>query len=87
MFNVIAADAWSSEAVWLWYSARRAVSDAIEYLEDAGTALAPLVADTEWHAKGVMALHERIIDLKARAASEIVELESRLGEIERLGAS
>lgn len=87
MLNFIAAEALASDALFSWYSAQRAVRDAIADLEDAGGALLPLVADSEWHAKGVMALYELIIDLKARAASEVGELSSRLWEIETLAAS
>ena len=87
MLNFIVADAWSSDALWAWYSAQRAVRDAINLLDDARAVLVPLVADSEWHAKGVMALHELILDVKARTASEAGALESRIREIEMLAAS
>lgn len=87
MFNFIVADAWSSEGLWAWYCAQSAVSDAVAALEDAGTALTPLVADSEWHSKGVTALHELIVDMAARAASEVSALEDRLREIKTLATA
>lgn len=87
MLNVIAADAWSSDALWGWYCAQRAVRDALAALEDAGAALQPLVAESHWQAKGVMALHELIVDVRARTASEVGELDGRLREIVSVGAS
>ncbi|WP_194421000.1 hypothetical protein [Microbacterium abyssi] len=87
MLNFVAAEAWSSDALWSWYAGRRALQDALAALEDAGAALLPLVADSEWHAKGVMALHELIVELRARTASEVGELENRLWEIDALVAS
>lgn len=87
MLNIIAAEAWASDAVWNWFSAQRAVNEAITALEDAGAALLPLVAESEWHAEGAAALHELILELRARAASEAGELSSRLWEIEAMAAS
>lgn len=87
MLNFIAPEAWTSEALWAWYSARHAVEEAIVALEDAGSALLPLIEQSQWHAQGVMALHELIGELRARAASEIGELNSRLWEIDTLAAS
>lgn len=87
MLNVIAADAWGSDAVWSWYCARHAVGDAIVALEDAGAALLPLIDQSDWHAEGVRALHELILELRARTASEVGELSGRLWEIDALGAS
>ncbi len=87
MLNIIAAEAWSSDALWSWYCARDALNDALAALEDAGAGLLPLIERTEWHAKGVMALHELIIESRARTASEIGELGARLSEIEALAAS
>ncbi|MGO2746958.1 hypothetical protein [Microbacterium sp.] len=87
MLNVIAADGWSSDALWAWYCAQRALREAAAVLEDAGTALVPLIADSEWQAKGVMALHELIVEMRARTASEVGELSARLWEIETMAAS
>lgn len=87
MLNFIASEAWASDGLWAWYSARQAVDEAIIALEDAGAALLPLIEQSEWHAKGVMALHELIIELRARAAAEVGELSSRLSEIDALAAS
>ena len=87
MLNFIAPEAWASEALWAWHSARQAVDEAIIALEDAGAALLPLIEQSEWHAKGVMALHELIIELKARTAAEVGELSSRLWEIDTLASS
>jgi len=85
MLNLLTA-AYSSDAMWAWYSARYALRDAITALEDAGAALRPLIAATEWHAKGVMALHELIIELNARTTAEVGELENRFREIGSLVA-
>lgn len=87
MLNYIAPEAWTSEALWAWYSARHAVDEAIAALEDAGAGLLPLVEQSQWQAKGVMALHELILELRARTASEVGELSSRLWEIDTLAAS
>lgn len=87
MLNFIAPEAWTSDALWAWYSAREAVDEAMIALEDAGTALLPLVEASQWQAKGVLALHELIIELKARTAAEVGELSSRLWEIDRLATA
>ena len=87
MLNVISADSWSTDALWTWYSAQRAVRDAIGALEDAGAALLPLIDASQWHAEGVMALHELIVEVRARTASEIGELDGRLWEIQSMVAS
>jgi hypothetical protein len=87
MLNVVAAEAWSSDALWFWYSAQRALRDAIAELEDAGAALMPLIDASEWHAQGVMALHELIVEERARTAAEIGDLSARLWEIETLVTS
>lgn len=87
MLNIIAADAWTSDALWAWYCARGALSDAIAELETAGAALGPLVEETQWHAQGVLALHELVIELRARTAAEVGELNGRLFEVDALGAS
>lgn len=87
MLNFIAVDTFASDALHACYSAQRALSDAIAAHEEAAAALAPLIADSQWHAKGVMALHELLIDLKARAAAEVAELENRLHEVRALVAA
>ena len=87
MLNFIVAEAWSSDALWSWYSAQRAVRDAIAELEDAGSALMPLIEASQWHAKGVIALHELIVEARARTAAEIGELSGRLWEIESMAIS
>lgn len=87
MLNITAAEPWASEALWAWSCARRAVCDAIGALEDAGAALQPLIDDSEWHAEGVRALHELIVELRARTVSEIDELRSTLWEIDAVAAS
>ncbi len=84
MFNIDAAGAWSSDNLWAWYSARRAVCEAISALEDTGASLLPLVAESDWQAEGVRALHELIIDLKDRTAGECAQLGSRLWEIDAM---
>jgi len=84
MLNFIAADAWSSDGLWSWYCAQSAVGDAVTALEDAEALLLPLVGESNWHSQGVMALHERIVDMAARAASEVSALEDRLWEIRTL---
>ncbi|MGP6169929.1 hypothetical protein ACTU6V_01820 [Microbacterium sp. A204] len=87
MLNFIAADALASDALFACCSAQRALRDAIAAHEEAAAALVPLIADSEWHAKGVMALHELLIDLRARTAGEVGELENRLHEVQTLLAS
>ena len=63
------------------------MSEAISALEEAGAALLPLVAASDWQAEGVRALHELIIGLQDRADSEVAQLDSRLWEIEALARS
>ncbi|WP_404436565.1 hypothetical protein LG322_15090 [Microbacterium aerolatum] len=87
MLNIVVAEAWSSDSLWFWYSAQRALRDAIVDLEDAGVALLPLIDASQWHAKGVMELHELLIEGRARAAAEIGELSTRLWEIETMVTS
>ncbi|MDQ0643319.1 hypothetical protein [Microbacterium murale] len=87
MLNIIAADTWSSEAIWRWFSAQRALNEAITALEDAGAGLLPLVDASDWQADGVRALHTLIVDLKARATVEVGVLSSRLWELEASGRS
>lgn len=87
MLDYAPAEAWSSDALWSWFSAQRAVLDAIVALEDAGAALLPLIDTTRWHAQGVMALHELIIETRARTASELGELHTRAWEISSLAGS
>lgn len=87
MLNFIAAEAWASESLWVWHCARRAVADAIDALDDAGAALLPLVEASHWQADGVRALHELIVELRARTASDGGALHSRLWEIDALAAS
>lgn len=84
MLNIDSAGAWTSDNLWAWFSARRAVCDAISALEDAGASLLPLVAESDWHADGVRALHELIIELKDRATAETGQLGSRLWEIDAM---
>lgn len=87
MFNIISSGLWSSEATWVAFSARQRVQEAITALEEASAALVPLISASQWHAQGVMALHELICDLRARAVSEVGVLEIRVAEIDRLAAS
>jgi len=87
MLNIIAADDWGSDALWHWYCARNALDEALQALDGAGAALLPLVEQSAWHAKGVRALHELIIELRARTASEVGELSSRLWEIDALAGA
>lgn len=87
MLNIIAADAWSSEAVWTWLSAQSAVNEAITALEDAGAGLLPLVEASDWQADGVRALNVLIVDLKGRATIEVGVLSNRLWELEAAGRS
>lgn len=87
MLNIIAAEAWSSEALWTWFSAQRAVNEAITALEDAGAGLLPLLEASDWQADGVRALQALIVDLKERATAEVGELSSRLWELEAAGRS
>lgn len=84
MFTYDAAGAWTSDNLWAWFSAQRAISEAISALEDAGASLLPLVAASDWQAEGVRALHQLIIELKDRAAAETGQLSSRLWEIDAL---
>ena len=87
MLNIIAADGWASEALWTWFSARRAVDEAIAALEDAGSGLLPLVEASDWQAEGVRALHALIIDLKERTTVEVGVARSRLWELDAVGRS
>lgn len=87
MLNIIAADTWSSEALWSWFSARRHLDEAIAGFDDVGAGLLPLVDASQWQADGVRALHVLIVDLKDRAMAEISQLESRRWELEAVGRS
>lgn len=82
MFSIDIAQGWSSEQLWCWYGARRALTEAITALEEAGIALVPLIADTEWRADGVQALNETIEGFSGRCASETSALRPRLWELE-----
>lgn len=85
MLNIIASDGWASDALWTWFSARRAVDEAITALDDAGVGLLPLVEASEWQAEGVRALHALIIDMKERTTTEVGVLSSRLWELDTAG--
>lgn len=87
MLNIIAASTSTSDAVWKWFSAQRAVNEAITALEDAGAGLLPLVEASDWQADGVRALHALIVELKDRTMSEVGVLNSRLWELEAAGRS
>jgi len=87
MLDVIAADAWTSDALHAWYAAQADVQDAIAALDAAGAALVPLVDASQWQAKGVQSLHALIVDLKDRTAAETGELTGRLWEIQAMAAS
>lgn len=87
MFTYDSAEAWTSDALWAWFSAQQSVSEAISALEDAGAALLPVAAASDWQAKGVRALHELIIGLQNEAAAEVAQLSSRLWEIEAAARS
>ncbi|KDA05247.1 hypothetical protein DC31_03460 [Microbacterium sp. CH12i] len=84
MFNYDLAEAWSADSLLAWFSAQRAVAEAIDALEDGGAALLPLVSESDWHAQGMRALHELIVDLKDRVAAESGQLHSRLWELEAM---
>lgn len=87
MLNIIAADGWASDAVWMWLSAQRAVDEAAVALADAAAGLLPLVEASHWQAEGVRALHALIIELKDRTTAEVGVLNSRLWELEAAGRS
>lgn len=87
MLDVIAADAWTSDALFTWYAAQADVQDAIAALDAAGAALVPLVDASDWQAKGVQSLHTLLVDLTDRAGAETGELTSRLWEIQGMAAS
>ncbi|WP_460798004.1 hypothetical protein [Microbacterium sp. GXF0217] len=82
MYSTEIANDWAPEQIWGWHTARRFVDDAIEALEDAAVALVPLVADTDWQAKGVRKLHETIESMTAECAAEESALRLRLWELE-----
>lgn len=87
MLNIIATSSTASDDLWRWFSAQRAISEAITAFEDAGSGLLPLVEASEWQADGVRALHALIIDLKDRTMAEVGVLNSRLWELEAAGRS
>lgn len=82
MYSTEIANDWAPEQIWGWHAARRFINDAIEALEDAGVALVPLIADTDWQAKGVRKLHETIESVTAECASAESSLRVRLWELE-----
>lgn len=84
MWNVIAADAWTSQSFWAWYCARRAVEQAVVAFEDAGGALASLREASNWQAQGVRALHQLLDDEYGRTTAQVGALHACLWEIERL---
>lgn len=87
MLDVIAADTWTSEALYSWCAAQADVQNAIAALDAAGAALVPLVDASDWQAKGVQSLHALLVDLKDRVGAETGELTSRLWEIQGMAAS
>ncbi|WP_243228546.1 hypothetical protein [Microbacterium sp. CIAB417] len=82
MHSIDMAAAWTPEQLWGWHSARRSVSDALAALDEVGAALLPLIADTEWQAEGVRALHVEIESFSAQCASAAATLRARLWELE-----
>jgi hypothetical protein len=85
MLDIIATSSPTPDDLWKWFSAQRAVHEALAALEDAGAGLLPLVEASEWQADGVRALHALIVDLKDRTTIEVGILNSRLWELEAAG--
>lgn len=81
MYDVDIARSWTPDELWARFAAERAIDDAIAALEEAGASLAPLIADTDWRAQGVRALHEELRAFSTGAAAEITQLRSRLWEL------
>ena len=86
MWNFVVAEAPACTVMYDCYAAQVALREAVAAHDEAVASLVPLIADSQWHAKGVMALHELLIDLKARTAEEAGQLENRLHEVRMLVA-
>ncbi|WP_309104020.1 hypothetical protein [Microbacterium sp.] len=84
MYAIDIAQTGSSEALWAWFAAGREVDEALSELDAAGAALVPLVAETDWHADGVRALHTLLEDLRRQTESERGRLSARQWELERM---
>lgn len=87
MYSFAMAEPTASDQLWALFAALRAIDDAVIALEDAGAALLPLIADSEWNSDGVRALHELLENFKDRSLSEIAQLGSRTWELESVNRS
>ncbi|MFB7249404.1 hypothetical protein [Microbacterium sp. NPDC056234] len=82
MYSTEIANDGAPEQIWGRHAARRFVNDAIEALEEAGVALAPLITDTQWQANGVRKLHGTIDGFREQCAGAESSLRMRLWELE-----
>ena len=87
MYAIDIAGAGSSAALWAWFAAGREIDGALAALDDAGAALLPLVAETDWHADGVRALHALLDDLRLQTEEERGRLSAREWELERIAGA
>ncbi|GAB3597646.1 hypothetical protein [Microbacterium tumbae] len=82
MHSIDSAQAFTAPQDFCWYGAYRSVLDAIGALEEAGTALLSLSADTGWHADGMRSLKEAVDAIGVCCGTEATGLRSRLWELE-----
>lgn len=82
MYEIDALSPGYPGGLWPRIAAARALAEAIEALQDAGTALLPLLADSDWQADGVRALHDLITELLDAGAAEVGVLLARQGEVD-----
>ncbi|MBO0980212.1 hypothetical protein [Microbacterium sp. SD291] len=85
MYSFAPAAGGISDQTWQALAARRALSDALDALDDAAGLLASLVADTEWQSQGVRALHAKLAEFRSRTDGVAGDLYLRWAELGRLG--
>lgn len=85
MYSFVSTGSWSADELWARYAAAQALDDAISCLEQAGAALSPLVAQSDWRSRGVRALHDLLDELVTRTSAEITGLRTRAWELEAVG--
>ncbi len=78
-------DDWSSYDIGVWQQAGLEIRTALESVEAAIAVAAPLPAATEWQARGVEALHERIAEQNALLVLQEMILQANANEWRAVG--
>lgn len=84
MYATDIAQGGASESLGAWFAAGRALDRALDAFETAGAALSGVVAETDWHADGVRALHTALGDLLSHIEVEHGRVAGRQWELERM---